>query len=200
MSSETLSSSLRCTGDVAACQNKNICLDQKVFLVLERPVRIQGTWPIYIGQKYSFPGLKQVKTDLKFNAPWQMTLSSSDDMPYDEGHTYNLQFTIRQRDENTKLNSIDLIRIIIPENIQIQCDNFEAVSSSELELRGSESAPINAEWLKAHSQYEEANQRYIMPCAMYIIKAPINAELSPIEIESDYSVISTFSHTITKQS
>ncbi len=198
MSSETLSSSLRCSGDVPACQNKNICLDQKVFLILERPVRIQGTWPIYVGQRYSFPGPKQVKTDLKFNAPWQITLSSSDDMPYDEQHTYNAQLTIRQRDEETKLNNIELIRIIVPENINLQCDNFEAVSNTELELRSSETS-INEGWLKQHSQYNPNNQKYTMPCAMYVIKAPINAELSPIEIESDYTVTSTFSHTITKQ-
>ncbi len=199
MSSETLSSSLRCSSSVPECQNRNVCLDQKVFLVLERPVRLQGTWPIYLGQKYSFPGPRKVKTELKFNVPWQITLSSSDDMPYDEKKTYNFQLSIKQRNEETKLKNIELIRIIVPENLNIECRNFEAVSSTELELRSIDGTPIDETWLKQNAQYDSVDKKYTMPCAMYVKKAAINAELSPIEIESDYTVTSTFSHVITKQ-
>jgi hypothetical protein len=198
MSSETLSSSLRCSSDVPECQNKNVCLDQKVFLVLTRPVRLQGTWPIYIGHAYSFAGPQKVQTSLKFNAPWQITLYSSDDMPYDEKKTYNFQLAIKQRDEETKLNNIELIRITVPQNINIQCENFAAVSDTELELRNS-GTTIDENWLKQNAQYDPNDNKYTMPCAMYVKKANLNAELSPIEIESDYTVTSTFSHVITKQ-
>ncbi len=199
MSSETLSSSLRCSSTVPECQTRNVCLDQKIFLVLERPVRLQGTWPIYLGHKYSFAGPKQVRTELKFNAPWQITLYSSDDMPYDEKKTYNFQLAIKQRDEETKLKNIELIRIIVPENLNIECKNFVAVSNTELELRSTDGTPIDEAWLKQNSQYDSVDKKYTMSCAMYVKKAALSAELSPIEIESDYTVMSTFSHVITKE-
>jgi hypothetical protein len=193
MSSDTMSTSLRCSDDVPECQGQTVCQNQKIFLVLERPVILQGVWPIYVGQKYSVAGSKKVKTELKFNAPWQISLYSTNDMPYDQGKTYDFQIAIRQVDETTEIKNIELIRLTFPENIIADCDNFQPVST-ELELRN-----INETWLKANAQYDSIDKKYTIACSMYIKNAPVYAELSPIEIESDYVVYSVFSKTIVKQ-
>ena len=195
MSSETLSTSLRCAGDVAACRYQTVCLDQKVFLILERPVRLQGTWPIYIGEKYAITGPKQVRTELAFNAPYSVTLYSSNDLPFDSGHKYGYDFSlaIKQRDENTLIKDIESIRLTFPENIIASCDNFEAQGNSLV------IGPLDDQWLKMNIQYDSEEKSYVFPCTLIVRDAPITAALAPIGIEADYTVTSKFETKITKQ-
>lgn len=193
MSSEGLSTSLRCSSSVPECKDKNVCLSQKIFLVLERPVRLQGVWPIYIGQRYYVAGPKQARTELKFNAPFSVSLYSSNDMPFDQGKTYDFNLAVKQKDETTELNEIEIIRLIFPENVLASCEQF-SVEGNELVLRN-----INNEWLKNNAQYDSGERSYLFPCSLYVKQAPIQAELSPIEIESDYTVISKFETKIVKQ-
>lgn len=193
MSSETATTSLRCYSAVPECEGKNVCMDQSVFLVLERPVRLQGTWPIYVGQKYVTTGPRLVKTDLKFNAPFSVTLYSNNDMPYDQGKTYDFSLSIKQLDESTELKLIELIRLKFPEDVIGDCEFFSAVGTDELELRN-----VDKNWLGNNTQYDKTEMKYTIPCSIYVHRAPINAVLAPIEIEADYSVTSTFSQKIFK--
>ncbi len=195
MSADAMSTSVRCATDVIECQGQPVCLNQRVFLVLERPVLLQGVWPIYIGQKYPITGPKQVRTDLKFNAPWSVTLYSSNDLPFDQGKKdgYDFSLAIKQRDEETQIKSIELIRLTFPDSILASCQEFSA-EGNELVKRN-----IDEKWLKENAQYDPEEKSYIFPCTLYVKKAPINAELTPIGIEADYTVTSTFEGKITKQ-
>lgn len=195
MSSETLSTSLRCTSDVPECKAAPVCLDQRVFLVLERPVHLEGVWPIYTGERYAVTGPKQVRTELKFNAPYSITLYSSNDMPFDSGRQdgYTFSLAIKQRDEQTKLKDVEKIRLTFPQNVLASCEGFEA-QSNDLVI-----GPFDAQWLKLNVDYDPEELSYIFPCTLIVRNAPITASLSPIGIEADYTVTSQFEAKITKQ-
>jgi len=194
MSADTMSTSMRCAAEVTECMSKAVCLDQRIFLVLERPVVLQGVWPIYIGQKYAITGPKQVRTDLKFNAPYSVTLYSSNDLPFDSGKKdgYDFNLAIKQRDEETQLKNIELIRLTFPENMIASCQEFGA-EGNDLVLRN---VP-DENWLKNHVQYDAEEKSYIFPCNLQVKNAPINAALAPIG--TAYTVTSNFETKITKQ-
>lgn len=195
MSADSLSTSLRCSSEVVECEGKAVCLDQRIFLVLDRPVLLQGDWPIYIGRQYAVTGPRQVRTDLKFNAPWTVALYSSNDMPFDQGKQdgYDFNLAIKQIDEETDLKSIDLIRLTFPENIIASCQEFGA-EGNDLVIRN-----INKAWLDKNIQYDPEEKSYTFPCTLIVKDAPIDAVLAPISIEADYTVTSTFETKITKQ-
>jgi len=197
MSADLLSTSVRCAAEVTECMGMAVCLDQRIYLVLERPVLLQGVWPIYIGRSYAITGPKQVRTDLRFNAPYSVTLYSSNDMPFDQGKEdgYDFNLAIKQRDEETKLKNIELIRLTFPENIMASCPEFGA-EGNELVLRN-----IDEAWLKKNPniQYDSEERSYIFPCTMYVKNAPDGAALAPVGIEADYTVTSSFETKITKQ-
>jgi hypothetical protein len=193
MSSETLSTSLRCSSDVPECKDKNVCLEQFVFLVLERLVRLEGNWPICIGERATIDCPKLAKTELKFNAPFSVTLYSNNDMPFDQGKTYDFQLAIKQLDESTELKNIELIRLTFPQDILASCEHFTAVGH-ELELRN-----VDKNWLGNNTQYDSGELKYTIPCSLNIKEAPIDSVRAPIEVEADYYVTSTFSQRIVKQ-
>ncbi len=200
MSSETQETSLTCSSEVPECtatstNPKNVC-STNVYLVLERPVILNGVWPIYIGQKYSSVGPKQVKTELANNVPYSIALHSPNDLPFDQGKQggYKFYIAIKQRDEDTTLKNIEIIRIIFPEGIMADCDYFSA-EGNELVIRN-----INETWMKAnYISYDSVDKEYSFSCYLQVTKAPIYAERAAIEIESSYTVESRYSTKIIKQ-
>jgi uncharacterized protein (DUF952 family) len=116
-------------------------------------------------------------------------------MPFDQGQKdgYDFSLAIKQRDEETKLKNIELIRLTFPNNVIASCQEFSA-EGNELTLRA-----IDETWLKEHIQYDAEERSYIFPCTLYVKSAPIDAVLAPVSIESDYTVVSTFGAKITKQ-
>ena len=195
MSADTMSTSLRCDAEVTECMGKAVCLDQRIFLVLERPVLLQGVWPIYIGKEYPITGPKQVFTELKFNVPYSVTLYSSNDLPFDQGKKdgYDFNLAIKQRDEETQIKSIERIRLTFPDNIIASCQEFGA-EGNDLVIEN-----IDEDWLKQNIQYDPEEKSYIFPCNLQVKNAPISAVLAPVGIEATYTVISKFEGKITKQ-
>lgn len=193
MSPEYQSTSLTCSSNVPECSSKTIC-STNAFLVLERPVILQGVWPIYIGKEYNGPG--KVRTSLLNNVPYSITMSSPNDMPFDSKQTggYRFYVTIAQRDEEARLKNIEIIRLSFPENIMADCDYFNA-EGNELVIRN-----INDTWLKEnYIPYDSTQKEYKFQCFLYVKSAPRIAEQTPIEIESSYTVISRYQTKLIKQ-
>jgi hypothetical protein len=195
MSSENQRTSLMCVSDVPECATLNVC-SINAYLVLERPVLLSGVWPIYIGGSSHYIGQKQVKTSLANNVPYSIALYSPNDMPFDMDTPGGFRFyvSLKQRDEETTLKDIELIRIIFPEGVMAGCEKGFTAEGSDLIIRN-----INETWLKDNLAYDSVEKEYTFPCTLYVTKAPKIAEEAPIQIESSYTVISKFTTLVTKQ-
>ena len=188
VSGQELHTSFRCVGDVPEAADKNLYSDN-IIIELERPVAVKTIWPIWIGEQ---PRMGIVKSEMKFNAPYMVSLGSHNDMPFEEGKDYDFQLTIKRKEEDVKLKEIESILVSFPEDILAGCDNFEAIDH-EFEL-----GAYPYESLKALTQYEKEYDKFIFPCILYVISAPKQAVVAPMELEAYYTVYSDYKTLVTK--
>ena len=185
---QKLHTSFRCVGEVPEAADKNI-YSEYVVVELERPIAVKTVWPVWIGTE---PRMGIIKSEMKFNAPYLVSLGSYNDMPFEEGKEYDFQLTIKQKDESTKLKRLDDILVKFPEGILASCENFEGLDH-EFELKD-----YNYEELKNLTQYEEEDDKFIFPCSLYVVSAPKEAVMAPFELEAYYNVYSDYKVRVVK--
>ena len=185
---QELHTTFRCVGEIPEAIDKNI-YSEYIVIELERPVNVKTTWPLWIGQQ---PRMGIVKSEMKFNAPYIVSLGSNNDMPFSEGEEYDFQLTIKKKGEDTILKKINIIDVQFPEDILANCEHFEGIDH-EFELRD-----YDYENLKSLTQYDKESDKFVFPCSLYVISAPREAVLAPIELEAHYIVYSDYKTRITK--
>ncbi|MEM4703096.1 MAG: hypothetical protein QXP53_01270 [Candidatus Pacearchaeota archaeon] len=187
LSSSEMHTSFRCYGELS--EGTKPVETYQVVVVLERPVTLRATWPIYIGSE---PKMGRARTIMPFNAPYSVALFSESDMPYEEGKSYDFSLVIKRIDENSNLKLLREVKINFPETILGECQHFEVFGQS-LELFN-----VPVELLRNVTQYYKKEERYSFPCSLYVSSAPKNAVLSPIELEASYDVTSEYNTQILK--
>jgi len=187
-SDEEMHTTFRCSGYIPEAIDKNI-YNEVVVVELERPVAVKTTWPIWIGSQ---PRKGIVKSEMKFNAPYIVSLGSRNDLPFNEGREYDFQLTIKRREDDVKLKRIDEILISYPEDILVSCKHFKSLDH-ELEFRDT-----SYDNLKNLTQYDKEFDKFIFPCSLYVISAPKEAVMAPIEMDSRYVVYSDYDTRIIK--
>ena len=186
---QELHTSLRCTGDIAEAGEKSVYSDI-VILTLERPVSVKTTWPVQIGQE---PKIGLVKSEMKFNAPYTIAMTSDNDMPFAEGREYDFQVVLKRRQEDARLAGVDYINVKYSDDISASCENgFEGIDH-EIELSG-----YTYDALKNLTQFDSQLDRFSWPCNLYVSAAPRQAVLSPMELEAKYNVYSDYITRIVK--
>ncbi|UCD21107.1 MAG: hypothetical protein JSW08_00985 [archaeon] len=192
LSGEDMHTSFRCFGDISHLEGQHNTYFDKVLVEFERPVRLTGNWPVYIGSE---PNMGRTKTILAYNAPYSIALYSFNDMPFEEGHTYDASLAIKRIDEDTELKFIKEIRIEFPDSILAGCgEAFDAVGQT-LNMFN-----VDAGVLKNSSRYysNDEEEIYTFPCSIYVRSAPVQATLAPINIEAYYDVVSKYDAPILK--
>ncbi|MCX8194429.1 MAG: hypothetical protein N3G19_03700, partial [Candidatus Pacearchaeota archaeon] len=69
---QEIHTSFRCTGEIPEAADKNIYTEY-IVIVLERPVAVKTTWPVWIGKQ---PRIGIVRSEMKFNAPYIISLGT----------------------------------------------------------------------------------------------------------------------------
>jgi len=179
---QKLHTSFRCVGEISEAADKNI-YSEYIVVELERPVAVKTIWPVWIGEQ---PKMGIVKSEMKFNAPYLVSLGSYNDMPFEEGREYDFQLTIKRKDENTKFKELDNILVKFPENVLAECKYFEGLDH-EIEI-----TEYGYKELKNLTQYSEEDDKFIFPCSLYVVSAPKEAVMAPFELEAYYIVYSDY--------
>ncbi|MEM1535834.1 MAG: hypothetical protein QXQ82_01440 [Candidatus Pacearchaeota archaeon] len=187
LSSEEMHTSFRCYGELS--ETARPVEAYHVVVVLERPVSLRATWPIYIGSE---PHMGRARTIMPFNAPYSVALVSDSDMPYEEGKEYDFSIVLKRLDEKTELKLLRQIRVSFPEAILAECEHFQ-VSGYSLELLN-----VPSDLLKNVTYYSKGEEKYSFPCSLYVASAPKQAVLAPVEIEASYDVVSEYSTQVLK--
>ncbi|MCS7134564.1 MAG: DMT family transporter [Candidatus Pacearchaeota archaeon] len=181
LGSEEMHTSFRChtTLDVARQVEA-----YDIVVELERPVVLQAMWPIYITSNPNAQNMGRSKTVMPFNAPYSIALVSESDMPYEEGKSYDFSVVLKRLDEDTELKFLKQIKITFPENILAECENFQA-SGYSLEILN-----VPVEVLRNVTFYDKSEEKYSIPCSLYITDAPLNPAQTIIYVEASYEVVS----------
>ncbi len=185
---QKLHTSFRCGGEITEAIDKNLYTEY-VVVELERPVAVKTIWPVWIGDE---PYMGIVRSEMKFDAPYMISLGSNNDMPFQQGKEYDFQLTIKRKEEKVKLKKIESISILFPENILANCDHLEG-QDHELQLN-----EYDYENLKELTQYDEELDKFIFPCSLFVSIAPTKAVMDPFELEAYYTVYSDHKTMITK--
>ncbi|MCL6500442.1 MAG: DUF456 domain-containing protein [Candidatus Pacearchaeota archaeon] len=180
--------SFRCTGEVPEAAEKNIYTEY-IVVELERPVAVKTTWPVWIGKQ---PSMGIVRSEMKFDAPYIVSLGSENDMPFEEGKEYDFQLTIKRKEEGVKLKEIEKIIVRFPEDVMASCTHFEGLDH-EFEI-----GKYDYNALKKLTQYDEEQDKFIFPCSLYVVSAPTEAVMAPFDLEAYYTVYSEHKTNILK--
>ena len=181
---QELHTSFRCTGDIIEASDKNVYSDY-VIVVLERPVTVNTVWPVKVGQE---PKIGLVKSEMKFNAPYTISMTSDNDMPFAEGHEYDFQIVLKRAQEDSKLKSVEYIDVKYQDEIMASCQGFNGIDH-EFELKD-----YSYESLKSATsvQYDKDYDKFSWPCTLYVSSASQNAVLSPMELNAKYTVYTDY--------
>ncbi len=185
---QELHTSFRCSGEIPEAADKNI-YSEYVVIELERPVAVKTIWPIWIGEQ---PKIGIVKSEMKFNAPYVVSLGSYNDMPFEEGKEYDFQLTVLRKERDAQFKKVDSILVNFPEDVLANCEHFEGLDH-EFELKD-----YTYDELKNLTQYDKESDKFIFPCSLYVVSAPKEAVMSPFELEAYYTVYSDHSTRIIK--
>ncbi len=183
-----LHTTFRCVGEVPEAAGKNI-FSEDLVVELERPVSVKTIWPVWLGSQ---PHLGIIRSEMKYNAPYMVSLGSNNDMPFKEGKEYDFQLTIKRRDDDAKLKNIEKISIIFPDDILANCEFFDGIDH-ELEFR-----EYDYETLKNLVQYDKEFDKFIFPCSLYVTRAPTQAVMDSFEVKAYYTVYSDYKTKVVK--
>jgi len=186
LTNQELSTNFRCKGDVIGDENVDI---EYVIIALRREVLVEANWPVYIGSE---PNMGRSKTIMSYNAPYSIALVSDSDMPFEAGKEYDFSVVLKRLDEDSELEFIREIRLVFPDSMIAECHNFQA-NGNALELLN-----LPADLLKETSYYNDKEERYSMNCSLYVVDAPNNAVLSPIDVTAHYNVVSEYKTSVLK--
>ncbi|MFH1823311.1 MAG: hypothetical protein ABH817_01170 [archaeon] len=189
-SEEARHTTFRCSGPVENAVGK-MNYNEKLTLKLERKVSVDAVWPIYLGSEPHF-GL--IKTIMPFIAPYTIALGSSSDMPFEEGEEYDFQIALKRYNEDTKLEKLEYLRMLFPDDVFVDCPSFDISGTSELSI----TSVVRDELMEIATDYEEVDDRFIFSCLMYISSAPRRAVQSPIDVHTAYIVSTEYTTFITK--
>ncbi len=187
-SGQELHTTLRCKGEIQEAIDKNI-YSEMVVIELERPVIVKTVWPVWIGLE---PKIGLVKSEMKFNAPYSIAMTSHNDMPFEEGKEYDFQIVLKRQAEESNIKEVKYIVVSFPEGVLASCEHFQPLDH-EIELLGQD-----YETLKNIANYNLEYEKFTFPCSLYVSKAPRQAVLSPIELEAEYIVYSDYKTKIIK--
>lgn len=187
LSSEEMHTSFRCYTPLDSSAPVST---YDVVVELIRPVTLRAVWPIYVG---SGPNLGRSRTVMPFNAPYSIALVCDNDMPYEEGKSYDFFVVLKRLDEKTELKFLRQIRIIFPEGLLGECQYFES-SGNTLELLN-----VPVDLLRNITSYSKQEEKYSIPCSLYVAEAPPDNYVEKlINVEASYEVVSEYKTQVLK--
>jgi hypothetical protein len=182
-SQNQMTTSYRCFGSTDK-------LSETVYVIHERPVEVVTVWPIKIKNQVENDDYEgTIRSQMTYNAPYYVSLSSNNQIPFEQGKDYDFNIIIKRKERDVELKHLESMSLVSQSEVYLDCEGFEGTVLQDL----------SHDELKQIAQHEKTNDAFRFLCSLYVADAPENAIISPITANTRYIVESEHKKLISQQ-